>query len=105
MFSRFSISFFQISHIFTVLNTIYDPLFTRKNPISENNSLVTPFFTLFLLSRSSDNTTSQNIGGTDAWAIPHLKFFWGAVPQSLLGLRPYQEPNHVPRKLLPEAKR
>ena len=26
-----------------------------------------------------DNTTSQNIGGTDAWALPHLKF-GGTVP-------------------------
>ena len=28
------------------------------------------FFTLFILSRASDNTTSPNIGGTDAWAVP-----------------------------------
>src|SRR6218665_490773 len=37
------------------------------------------FFTLFMLSRTSDNTTSQNIGGTNVWAVPHLKF-WGTVP-------------------------
>src|SRR6218665_1642554 len=35
---------------------------------------------LFLLSRASDNTTSQNIGGTDAWAVSHLKFCWGTFP-------------------------
>src|SRR6218665_1318185 len=48
---------------------------------------MTPVFTLFLLSRPSDNTTSQNIGGTDEWAIPHLKF-GGASPQFPVGLRP-----------------
>src|SRR6218665_2452076 len=46
----------------------------QKTPISKNNSFMTPFYTLFVLSRISDNTTSQNIGGTDAWAVPHLKF-------------------------------
>src|SRR6218665_3026643 len=40
---------------------------------------MTSFFTLFVLSRTTGNTTSQNIGGTDAWAVPHLKC-WGTVP-------------------------
>jgi len=26
-----------------------------------------------VLSHASDNITSQNIGGTDAWAAPHLR--------------------------------
>src|SRR6218665_3376932 len=72
--------FFQILRIFTVLNVIYDPFFTRKTTISEKNSLTTLFFTLFVLSCASDNTTFQIIGGTDAWAVPHLKFFWGKRP-------------------------
>jgi len=42
---------------------VHDPFLTRK----------TPFFTLFILSRTSDNTTFQNIGGTNARAVPHLK--------------------------------
>ena len=63
-----------------MLNVIYDPFFTRKTLIAENNSLMTPFFTLFVLSRTSDNTTSQNIGGTDAWAVPHLKFLGDHPP-------------------------
>src|SRR6218665_1388115 len=38
------------------------------------------FFTLFVLSRASDNTTSQNIGGgADAWAVPPPQIFWGTV--------------------------
>src|SRR6218665_2381894 len=60
-----------------MLNVVYDPFLTRK----------TPFLTLFILSRTSDNTTFQNIGETDAWAVPHLKF-WGTVPLFPLGLRP-----------------
>src|SRR6218665_433060 len=79
---------FQIVRVFTVLNVVYDPFFTRKTTASEKNSLTRHFFfTLFVLLRASDNNTSQNIGETDAWASPHLKF-GGPSPQSLLGLRP-----------------
>src|SRR6218665_4001758 len=52
----------------------------EKRLFSEKNSVMTLFFTLFVLSRASDNTASQNIRGTDAWAVPHLKF-WGTVPR------------------------
>src|SRR6218665_2407398 len=64
--------FSHIFRIFTMLYVVYDHFLTRK----------TPFFTLFILSRTSDNTTSQNIGGTNAWAVPHLKFWGGPSPQS-----------------------
>src|SRR6218665_3327532 len=57
------------SQIFRMFNVVYDPFLTRK----------TPFFTLFILSRASDNTTSQNIGGTDAWAVPPPQI-WGPSP-------------------------
>src|SRR6218665_1600042 len=40
------------------------------------------FFTLFILSRASDNTTSQNIGATDAWAVPPPQIFGGPSPRS-----------------------
>jgi len=47
--------FYLIYRIFrpTLLDIVHNPFLTRK----------TPLFTLFLLSRTSDNTTSQNIGG------------------------------------------
>src|SRR6218665_50046 len=45
--------FSQIFPIFAMLNFIFDPFLTRK----------TPFFTLFIFSRTSDSTTSLNIGG------------------------------------------
>src|SRR6218665_2905090 len=61
--------FSHIFRMFTMLNVVYDHFLIRK----------TQFFTLFMLSRTSDNTTSQNIGGTNAWAVPHLKF-WGDRP-------------------------
>src|SRR6218665_1725466 len=73
-----SSDFSHIFRMFTMLNVVYDHFLIRK----------TQFFTLFMLSRTSDNTTSQNIGGTNAWAVPHLKFWGDRSPQSPLGLRP-----------------
>jgi len=45
------------------------------------------FFTMFVLSRASDNTTSLNIGGTNAWAVP---------PPQILGDRPPVPPRSPP---------
>src|SRR6218665_3009035 len=45
--------FSHIFRMFTMLNVVYDHFLTRKPP----------FFTLFILSRTFDNTASQNIGG------------------------------------------
>src|SRR6218665_362625 len=64
--------FFHIFRMFTMLNVVYDH---------------SQFFTLFMLSRTSDNTrpTSQNI----AWAVPPPQIFvGGTVPPVPLGLRP-----------------
>src|SRR6218665_1061204 len=62
--------FSYIFRMFTMLNVVYDHFLTRKPP----------FFTLFILSRTSDNTTSQNIGGINAWAVPYLKFLGDRPP-------------------------
>src|SRR6218665_2199049 len=51
----------------------------------------TIFFTLFVLSRASDNTTSLNIGGSMHGPSPHLKF-WGAVHPSPPRSPPLQDP-------------
>src|SRR6218665_4028319 len=52
--------FSHIFRMFTMLNVVYDHFLTRK----------TQLFTLFVLSRTSNNTTSQNIGGgTNAWIL------------------------------------
>src|SRR6218665_3950866 len=53
-----------------MLNVIFDPFLTIK----------TPFFTLFILSRASDNTISLNIGGPRQGSSPYLKFWRGTVP-------------------------
>src|SRR6218665_3898948 len=44
----------------------------------------TPFFTLFILSRASDNTTSLNIGADQCMGRPPPQILGGTVP---LGLR------------------
>src|SRR6218665_1653915 len=72
---------------FTLLDIRYrtQPFPHKKNtffPILAAEKHLFLLFTLFILWRTSDNTTSQNnIGGTNAWAVPHLKL-WGTVPQS-----------------------
>src|SRR6218665_3159152 len=73
----------QIFHIFRIFTMLYDPFLTRK----------TPFFTLFILSRASDNTTSPNIFGDGCMGRP---------PPQILGERPPSPPrsphlysNHV----------
>src|SRR6218665_3676998 len=62
--------FSHIFRMFTMLNAVYDHFLTRK----------TQFFTLFMLSRTSDNTTSQILGGTNAWAVPPTSNFGGDRP-------------------------
>src|SRR6218665_1158051 len=78
-FLGFSLSFPRFSVSFTMFNVVYDPFITRTTTISEKNPFMTHFFTLCVLSRASDNTTSQHIWETDAWAVPDFKF-GGTVP-------------------------
>src|SRR6218665_2288370 len=75
--------FSHIFRMFTMFNVLYDHFLTRK----------TPFFTLFILSRTSDNTASQNIGGDQMHGpSPHLKFLVDSPPRSPpLGPRPINE--------------
>src|SRR6218665_3975082 len=81
---RFSPFFSQIFRICTMLNVVYDPFPTRR----------TPFFTLFILSRASDNTTSQNSGVTDAWAVLPPKICGGRPPSP-----PYVSPPPIFKQL------
>ena len=69
---------------FTMLNVVYDVFLTRK----------TPFLTLFILQRASDNITSPNIGGTDAWAVPPPQILRGTVPP------PPRSPPHLSNYIL-----
>src|SRR6218665_3377750 len=72
-----------------MLNVVYDPFLTSTTTISEKNSFMTQFFTLFVLSRASDNTTSQNIGGGGCMGRLPTSNFGGTLPQFPLGLRPW----------------
>src|SRR6218665_3673178 len=46
-----------------------------------------PFFLFSYFRTLPCNTTSPNIGGTNAWAVPHLKFGGNRPPSPPLGLR------------------
>src|SRR6218665_2976517 len=79
-FSDFPFLFPDFPYLYCVKCRI-SPFFTRKTTILEKNSLMTLFFTLFVLSRASDNTTSQNIGGGGCMDRPPTSnFFGGTVP-------------------------
>src|SRR6218665_375653 len=86
MFLRFFLSLFSISLLcqmsYMTHSSREKPLFKKLIPWSHL------LFTLFLLSRTSDNTTSQNIGGRMHGPFPHPTYL-GDRPQSPLGLRPW----------------
>src|SRR6218665_3638285 len=64
--------FSHIFRMFTMLNVVYDHFLTRKPP-----------FSLFILSRTSDNTASQNIGGGPMHGpSPPPQILGGPSPQS-----------------------
>src|SRR6218665_1882878 len=78
--------FLVIDQVYQILSFIYcvkcriRPFLHKKNSYFRKEFLdKTIFYTLFVLSRASDNTTSLNIGGTNAWAV---------LPTSNLGGRP-----------------
>ena len=54
--------------------------FTKNLYFRSKNSFMTSFFTHFVLSHAFDNTTSQNIRGTDTWAVHHIKFWEDRPP-------------------------
>jgi len=54
--------------------------FTKNLYFRTKNSFMTSFFTHFVLSHAFDNTTSQNIRGTDAWAVPPPQIWGDCLP-------------------------
>jgi len=58
------------------------PFLHKKNHYFRKEFLDDPFFSLFILLRASNNTTYQNIGGMDAWAVPPPQIFLGDRPPS-----------------------
>src|SRR6218665_3710158 len=81
IFFRFSVSLlYQMSYM--TLSSQQKAFFQQRN------SLTTPIFPLFKLSRPSHNTTSQNIRGDQCMGCPPTSNSGGTTPQSPLGLRP-----------------
>src|SRR6218665_2526894 len=78
--------FFLIFRIFTVLNVVYDPFFTRKPTISEKNSLMTPFL-LCSYFRAHPTTLLLKIWGGGCMGRPPTSNFGGLSPSPPLGLR------------------
>src|SRR6218665_810846 len=66
----------MISH--DLIYNIYHSFLDTKNVYFTQKITFFPF----VISYASNNTRSPNIGRTDAWAVPHLKF-WGTVPPVL----------------------
>jgi len=69
--------------------TIRHLMSSQEKPLFQNRIPWKHFFTLFVLSHASDNTTSQNIGRTDAWAVPPPQIWGGTVPSVPLRSPPW----------------
>ena len=84
--------FFQILHIFTLLKGRIWPFLHKKKRYFRKEFLDDTFFTLFVLSRASDNTTSQNIvGGERMLGPPPVQILGGPSPSPPQGLRPWTQ--------------
>src|SRR6218665_3655880 len=87
----FSRRLYFVCFCLSLLSYYYTPVYcyiTYKTTISEKKFLCHTFCIQFILSYASirPNTTSPNIGGTDAWAVPTSNF--GGRPPVPLSLRP-----------------
>src|SRR6218665_3598970 len=82
---------FKILHFFTVLQMSDTTLSSQEKPLYFRKQFLdnTMFFTLFILSRASDNTISLNIRGDQSMGRPPPQIFGGPSPQFPLGLRPW----------------
>src|SRR6218665_3158422 len=73
------------------------PIFLTKSlNFRQKYSSLTPFLRQVVLCLTSHNSTSENIGGTDAWAVPHLNFLGEDRTSAPLSLRPCERVFHVP---------
>ena len=82
-------TFFLVIDLVLRIFPFFSPVYYVKCRIWPFPHKKNTIFTLFILSRTSDNTASQNIGGTNAWAVPPRQIFGGTVPPVPLGLRPW----------------
>src|SRR6218665_732226 len=77
------------------LSLLSNPFLDEK-PLFQNKKFHrNTIFSQFVLCRASNyitNTTSRNIGRTDAWAVPTSNFILGDRPPVPLRLRPWKIP-------------
>src|SRR6218665_1792110 len=91
MFDDLFFSFFLvIDPIFSVFACLRD-IFTcirsyiyHISPFLDDKNLRDTFLHSSCVHTHSDNTTSANIGGTDTWAVLHLKFWGTFLPVPLM---------------------
>src|SRR6218665_182798 len=81
-FFKFSLSHFRF-FISLLCKVSCITLLDDKNPNFLKQFLDDTFLFCSYFRTHPDNTTSQNIGGTDAWAVPHLKFGGDRPPSPL----------------------
>ena len=79
-------------------------LFLTKNlDFRTTNSSLTPFFTQYVLCLIYNNSTSPNIGGTDAWAVSPPQILREPSPSSpCRGVHPPKLLMHIPFPLFPQ---
>src|SRR6218665_2162619 len=78
----------------TIMSIPFCPYhFVRYHFVLEPKSSFRFFFSQFVLCLMSFNITSQNIEGTNAWVVPHLKL--GGVPQTPTKSPPMRLPVHT----------
>src|SRR6218665_2232173 len=95
LMTLFSRRLYFVCFCLSLLSYYYTPVYcyiTYKTTISEKIPLPHLLYSVhtFIRIHYRPNTTSPNIGGTDAWAVPTSKF--GAVLQFPLSLRPCPRP-------------
>ena len=84
-----SILVFRLSTIWNLIYTIQDPFLNEKPLFHNKKFLHLTFLITLYFSRTSLNTTSPNICGTDACAVPPPQILGRTVPQFPLSLRPW----------------
>ena len=69
---------------------LYDPFLRQKPRFQKKIPPWDLIFSQFVLCLTFNNSTSQNIGGTDAWAVPPPQILRGTVPPVLPKSPPMQ---------------
>src|SRR6218665_1800341 len=80
-----------------MIYNIYNTFLSPNLDLTTKNSSLTPIFSQLVVSLTSNNSTSQNIGGRMHGPSLDLKF-WGTVPPVPLSLRPWAKKQQYMRQ-------